>query len=510
VTDNILLAGCPGVCSKVVTVNPNPTCAISGQTPVPCNQRTNVYTSTVTPAGGTVTHSWSITGSGTILGSTTGASVTVVAGGSGSFTLTDVITRDGCPGQCSVTVPITACPPQICVTKEIACLIGTNQCGTFGESATGYKVVSATGTNLPAFCYRITVRNCGPIGLTNVTVMDDKFGDLTAHFRPCVADVFPPNAVCSYTFTTSLESDLINTVNASGRSVATGQLTNALDSATGHVFQASIECNELVTSPDDVDNNPNDNHVTLLDVGTSHNVTYKLTVTNSGAANLANVTLSDPPLASLGCVLPPPFSLAAHTSFNFTCTVAINCTNLPTGGLADATIVNATVDTTLGACGVDTNGRPIQVRSEGQCNGLVVCTNPCILSVTKTACIITPPAPCNPLTTCTPPYPFASTNPLTSIVFNESEVLRAFTATVTNDCNARQIRVWYNDEHALTLGIRRVLVKPPAASVTNDYQLTAMTSPTQPDSAVDPLIGTTAQTGDQAGTDLAGRPIAPA
>src|SRR5439155_19212231 len=74
------------------------------------------------------------------------------------------------------------CPPNICVSKEIACLIATNLCGTFGQSATGFKVVSPTSTNLPAFCYSISVTNCGLADLSNVTVMDDQFGDLTTNF----------------------------------------------------------------------------------------------------------------------------------------------------------------------------------------------------------------------------------------------------------------------------------------------------------------------------------------
>jgi hypothetical protein len=132
----------------------------------------------------------------------------------------------------------------------------------------------------------------------------------------------------------------------------------------------------------------------------------------------------------------------------------------------------------------------------------------CKLQVLESACIIPPPAPCNPLTACTPAYPFASTNPLTSVVFNESEVLRAFTVSVTNDCFPTQIRLWYNDEHALTLGIRQVIVKTASGSVTNNYPITAL--PANPGSAINPLVGTTALTGDQAGTDLAGRPIFPA
>src|SRR4029077_12369472 len=57
-----------------------------------------------------------------------------------------------------------------------------------------------------------------------------------------------------------------------------------------------------------------------------------------------------------------------------------------------------------------------------------------------------------------------------------------------------------NDEHALTLGVRRVIVKSSTgATTTTDYPVSTMT--TNPGHAGSPLVGTTATTGDQAGTD---------
>ena len=103
-------------------------------------------------------------------------------------------------------------------------------------------------------------------------------------------------------------------------------------------------------------------------------------------------------------------------------------------------------------------------------------------------------------------YPYASTNPLTSVVFNESEVLAAFNTNVTGVTDT--IRAWYNDEHALTLGIRRVIVKSSSGSTTNNYPITALTN--NPGAVTNPMVGTTIATGDQAGTDLSGRPMFPA
>src|SRR6266568_2890337 len=87
--------------------------------------------------------------------------------------------------------------------------------------------------------------------------------------------------------------------------------------------------------------------------------------------------------------------------------------------------------------------------------------------------------------TCAVGYPYASTNALTSVAFNESTVLKAFNTNVTGITDT--IRAWYSDEHALALGIRRVIVKTSTGSTTNDYPITPQTS--NPSSVTNPLVG---------------------
>src|SRR5207302_8006493 len=67
--------------------------------------------------------------------------------------------------------------------------------------------------------------------------------------------------------------------------------------------------------------------------------------------------------------------------------------------------------------------------------------------------------------------------------------------------------VWYSDEHALALGVRQVNVVTAAGTATTNYAVTPLTA--NPGSALNADVGTTATTGDQAGTDSSGRPIAP-
>ena len=101
------------------------------------------------------------------------------------------------------------------------------------------------------------------------------------------------------------------------------------------------------------------------------------------------------------------------------------------------------------------------------------------------------------------------------MVFNESEVLRAFdpAAGCITNFNSATVKLWYNDEHALTLGIRQVNVIErrcvgganinqlciansgcpgstcgAAVTTTTNYPVSAMA--TDPDHATNPSTGT--------------------
>ncbi|HXU04565.1 MAG TPA: hypothetical protein VN903_26565, partial [Polyangia bacterium] len=106
-------------------------------------------------------------------------------------------------------------------------------------------------------------------------------------------------------------------------------------------------------------------------------------------------------------------------------------------------------------------------------------------------------------------YPYASTNPLTSTVFNENEVLRAIRPAGSWPNGI--VQMFYNDEHALTLGVRQVAVKTGAGAtgtMTTDYPVTPLA--VNPSSALNPNVGTTALAGDQSGLDASLRPMWPA
>jgi hypothetical protein len=102
-------------------------------------------------------------------------------------------------------------------------------------------------------------------------------------------------------------------------------------------------------------------------------------------------------------------------------------------------------------------------------------------------------------------YPYASSNPLTSVTFNESTVLRVIEPS--GGSPYARIRLFYDDEHALTLGVRSVVVKTTMGTTTTAYPVAPLNA--DPGSATYPATGTNALTGDQSGLDQSGRPMWP-
>src|SRR5262249_41822987 len=87
-------------------------------------------------------------------------------------------------------------------------------------------------------------------------------------------------------------------------------------------------------------------------------------------------------------------------------------------------------------------------------------------------------------------YPYVSTNPRTSVVFNESEVLRGFSPVGQVAASpGLTIQFWYSDEHAMVLGVRQVQVKSKTGTKITDYALSPL--PGDPGSVLNPQVGTT-------------------
>ena len=109
-------------------------------------------------------------------------------------------------------------------------------------------------------------------------------------------------------------------------------------------------------------------------------------------------------------------------------------------------------------------------------------------------------------------YPDNSNLPKSAVIFNENYILRASEPGLTNCATTGGvIKAWYNDEHAMTLGVRRVNIKTSSGITTTDYPVTP--APLTPTTVHYPLVGDTISSGNQSGNDVAaggGRPLWPA
>jgi hypothetical protein len=104
-------------------------------------------------------------------------------------------------------------------------------------------------------------------------------------------------------------------------------------------------------------------------------------------------------------------------------------------------------------------------------------------------------------------YTDSSKPPRSSLTFDEQHILQAFDPRT---CPPRDslLRVFYNDEASMILGVRRVVVITSSGTTTTDFPVTP--NPATPSCVWLPLAGDTAQSGDLAGTDRFERPWFPA
>src|SRR5207247_2081482 len=172
----------------------------------------------------------------------------------------------------------------------VACLLPGDVCGPFGKIAFGFR----SDTQLPAFCYRICVQNCGSNTLNNLTVIDTQLGNITTNFFASPATTLAPmQSVCQF-YHASWAVDTTNRVVVSGRDVESGFTVTTNDMAVAIVDTAGITCQLIAFSPDDQDGLPTDNHVLLPSDSALHAVFFRVIVRNTGETDLSQITIPDP------------------------------------------------------------------------------------------------------------------------------------------------------------------------------------------------------------------------
>lgn len=443
-----------------VNLNFAPNCTISGPN-APCPKSSG---NTYSGPDGMDSYAWTISGNGSIVGPANGQTVSVTAGNTCTpFTLTLTITKKGCTVSCSKTVN---------VTDTTAPTIST---------LPGPSTIECPAT--PSFATPTATDACDPSpSLTFADVRTNGCGGSYSVTRTWMAKDSCNN--------TSTASQTINVVDR------TPPIISALPGPS------TIECpaTPSFTTPTVTDSCDPSPTLTSNDVRTNGSCPQAYSVTrtwtasdhcgnSTAASQTINVVDTTPPVLNnvpadktVACPsgTPAPCDTAGVTATD-SCDPSpkLTCTQTISSPDANGTYTVTNCWTATDACG----------NSVKKCQVITV-TNP------------------NPQSACTPPYPCTTGCPpgqfnpsRTNIAFSESEVLRKFVIGVDQSgCNPTTIQVFYNDEHALTLGIRQVIVKSNPPTPTMNY--TVANPP--------PQVGCATCTGDQADVDVSQRPIFPA
>jgi len=430
VTDHVTRNGCPGECHLDVTVSPPPTCNITGPSPV-CSGTENTYSSSVSPGGGTVTHSWTITGCGTINGSTTGSSVSVTAGPTSggvpcTFTLTDNVTRDGCPGQCTLTVTVNPCAPRIQVVKLVACAqpgltCATQPAGSYGKVANGVRGADdpdcPNDQGCPAFCYKVTVSATGSdVNLVDVTLTDDNGtpGNTSDDIITPIGNLAINGSATVY-YSSTRCSDTHNIVVAQGQSAldsTTSGTVRATDSADVTVVPISVNCVTVLSASFDMDNNPSDNHITFP-AGTVDAVVMVTVTISSGSTTIPlDVDVSGlPPLVDCdtgAAISTTGIRVLPGVPYVLKGCITVSCP----GATYPISVVGTAVATTAVPCINNVCGHAIKT-APSACPASITCETPVTCRVTGGGTLIPGFVDESCITVNTTIFPFTSPNGLT-------------------------------------------------------------------------------------------------
>ena len=130
------LSGCVSQCSKLINVKPIPPCDITGDANVPAASTNNSYTAPANMSS----YSWSISGNGSIDGTTTDPSVKVTATTAGTFTLTLTTILNGCSRTCNKVVTVDPVFTYACdITGATETCAGTTETFTAPNDLDSYE-----------------------------------------------------------------------------------------------------------------------------------------------------------------------------------------------------------------------------------------------------------------------------------------------------------------------------------------------------------------------------------
>ena len=295
----INFSGCSESGTITITVNPNPTCSITGPSSVCSGAQT-----TFTAPSGMNTYLWSVTGDASIGGPTTSPTANINPTGSsagGSFTVHLTVSNSfGCSSSCTSLVIVNPAPSITCPGNQTAnTIIGScNAVVTYSSSS--------TGTPAPVVTYAFTGATIANgngdgggstfnVGITTVTLTaTNTCGTVSCTFTVTVTDSQAPTVLC-HNITISLSG---GTTHITPSQVNNGSSDNcgiaSMNVSPDHFDCTNVGNNTVTLTVTDVNGNVNTGTaiVTINDLTAPIVVTKNISV-NLNSAGLATITAVD-------------------------------------------------------------------------------------------------------------------------------------------------------------------------------------------------------------------------
>jgi hypothetical protein len=278
------------------------------------------------------------------------------------------------------------CPPLISVSKLVTCAPAAGIAGC--NSTLNYKknAYGIAGVNNPAFCYQIIVSNIGPVALTNVTLSDSVLtGDGVILINPPSGFLDVGQSVTNYYGASWGVGNHTNTVVATGVSVIDQSSVSATNSAATHVVALTVCCtNVTLYSSVDMDNNTNDNHVTLPTGPTNTPVQITFQICDYGPDD-ATFTLTGLPQLytddSLMTTSTIPTTVSASNCVTISGWMVVSCGSTPIN--LNITVQGTATSNTNYPCIYDSSGNVIVASTcQNGCQAKVECQQPVTCRVT--------------------------------------------------------------------------------------------------------------------------------
>jgi hypothetical protein len=178
-----------------------PPCRVTGSGPV-CAGATNIYDAT--SFGPNLTYAWNIQGNGSFLGATSSSNVAVLAGNSGSYTVSVTLTVSSGPlstnSTCSLPVVIYPPPPCLISGDSIVCPSTSNEfSGPTGMTSYAWSI--SGGGTIPGSASNRVINvgassGCSTNFTLSLTVIDTNGCSKTCNQTITVEDITPPTIIC--------------------------------------------------------------------------------------------------------------------------------------------------------------------------------------------------------------------------------------------------------------------------------------------------------------------------